>query len=228
MDINNYDRLNKKYIFSLYIVAFFCSIFVIISIVNLKGDMEFYKNSEQVNCIVKNKENKDKENIIQVSYNVGDNNILDEIVVSDNDFNSIHIGDKMEIFYNKSKPNECRMTTRSITNILIIMLILFFIQVASIVIAIFYSIRIRTNKELIISNNVIETKFSRLEFKNSIFGNQRINYVYCKANVNGEKKKFKSIGFTNKPKPLNDTSVIRVYIDDKNNYLVNIYDLIEE
>ena len=138
MDINNYDRLNKKYIFSLYIVAFFCSIFVIILIVNLKGDMEFYKNSEQVNCIVKNKENKDKENIIQVSYKVGENNILDEIVVSDNDFNSIHIGDKMEIFYNKSKPNECRMTTRSITNILIIMLILFFIQVASIVIAIFY------------------------------------------------------------------------------------------
>ena len=75
-------------------------------------------------------------------------------------------------------------------------------------------------------NNTVDAKFYRLEFKNSIFGNERINYVYCKANINGEKRILKSIGFKEKPKPLNDTFNISVYIDNKNNYLVNIYDLI--
>ena len=45
--------------------------------------------------------------------------------------------------------------------------------------------------------------------------------------VNGEKRIFKSVGFKNKPKPLNDKSIINVYIDDKNNYLVNVYEIFE-
>ena len=63
-------------------------------------------------------------------------------------------------------------------------------------------------------------------FKNSIFTNKRIYFVYCKAVLNNEKKVFKSIGFKDKPKPLNDTSKIKVYVDNNNHYLVNIYDLI--
>ena len=224
--INNYDKVNKKFLSTLYIIAFICMIFIIVSVANSKKDMQFYKNAKQVNCLVKNKKKKDNKNIIRVSYKIGSKIYSGDIFVSNKEFDTIHIGDKMEIFYNTKKATDCRMTSHSMLNILMIIIILLIVMLICIVKGIFYSISIRTNQKLINENNVVDAKFYRLEFKKSIFGNDIINYVYCKAIVNEEKRIFKSIGFKEKPKPLNDTSNITVYIDNKNNYLVNIYDLI--
>lgn len=224
--INNYDKVNKKFLSALYLIAFICILFIILSIVNSKKDMQFHKNAKQVNCLVKNKNKKDSKNIIRVSYKIENKIYSCDIFVSDKEFDSIHIGDKMEIFYNTKNITDCRMTKHSMMNLLLILLMLFIIMIICILKAIFYSIRIRINQKLINENNTVDAKFYRLEFKNSIFANERINYVYCKANINGEKRILKSIGFKEKPKPLNDTSNISVYIDNKNNYLVNIYDLI--
>lgn len=226
IDIINYNKVNKKFLCFLYLTALSCLLFIVISIINSKKDMEFYKNTKQVNCLVTNKKSKDNENIIRVSYKISNKVYLSEIYVTNEEFDSIHIGDKVEIFYNKKRPSECRMNTRSVINLLVIVLLLVMTMIVCILIAIFYSIRIRTNRKLINDNNTIDAKFYRLEFKNSIFTNKRIYFVYCKAVLNNEKKVFKSIGFKDKPKPLNDTSKIKVYVDNNNHYLVNIYDLI--
>ena len=124
--------------------------------------------------------------------------------------------------YNKDNPRDVRTATKSLSSMIIIIIILSLVTILSLVGAILYYIRIRTNIRLIKDNNIVNATFYRLEFKNSIIGNERINYIYCK-----EKKIFKSVGFKNKPKPLNDQSIIDVYVDNKNNYLVDVCKIFE-
>ena len=75
------------------------------------------------------------------------------------------------------------------------------------------------------------TQFYRLEFRNSInpLEKNRVNRVFCKAKINDKKVIFKSITFVEKPKPLNDTTTIKVYIDKNKpeRYLVDLNDVIE-
>lgn len=225
--ISNYNKLNKKILVVLLSLSFVFSIFLVISITELNKNMDFYKNYEHVNGLIKNIREDENDKIIRVSYKIKDNLYSKDIDVESLEYTSVHIGDAIEIFYNKNNPSDARMATKSLSSIMIVIIMLSLITVASLAGAILYYIRIRTNIKLINNNQIVKAKFYRIEFKNSIIGNEKINYVYCKGIVNGEKRIFKSVGFRNKPKPLNDESIINVYVDNKRNYLVDVCEIFE-
>lgn len=220
--ITNYNQYNKKLILSLIGIFLISIICLIISVVNFSDDIEFYKYSKNVNALIKNKENKDNKNIIRVSYKVEDKIYSTDIIVTEKEFMSLHTGDMLEIFYNEKNPIENMTTKRSVASVLFIIVLLVIVIICSIVFLIIYYSRIRTNRQLIRDNVSIETKFYRMEIKKSLLGSENIYYIYCKGKINNELKTFKSIGIKNKPKPLNDTSIINVYINNKGKYLVNI------
>ena len=224
-NITNYDKINKKVLYMLFIISLLTVIILFISFFSFADDMEFYKSSEHVNGLIKNKENKHGKKVIRVSYKVKSKIYSNDIYVSDKEYTSLHTGDSLEIFYNSNNPIDCRMTTRSMGNVIFIIFLLLFIAISSFTLGILYYKSIRTNKQLIKDNITIDTTFYRLEFKNSIFGNEKVNYIYCKGTYNNENRIFKSVGFKFKPKPLNDKSIIKVYINDKGKYLVKIDDL---
>lgn len=225
--INNYNQINKKALAITFSLAFICVLFLVISITELIHDKDFYTNSSHVNALVTNVNDTDNTREIRVSYKVNESLYTKDFLLKNGELSYVNIGDNLEIFYNKTNPKDARTSSKSLVSIVIIICLLSVATITLIVFGVIYYIRIRTNIKLIKINKTVEAKFYRLEFKNSIMGNERINYVYCKGIVNGEKKIFKSVGFKNKPKPLNDKSIINVYIDDKNNYLVNVYEIFE-
>ena len=88
-------------IFSLIGIFFISLICLIICVINFSDDIEFYKNSMNVNALIKNKDNKDNKNTIRVSYKVEDKIYSTDIIVSDEEFKALHTGDTLEIFYNE-------------------------------------------------------------------------------------------------------------------------------
>lgn len=225
--ITNYNQYNKKMIFSLIGIFFISLICLIICVINFSDDIEFYKNSMNVNALIKNKDNKDNKNTIRVSYKVEDKIYSTDIIVSDEEFKALHTGDTLEIFYNEKNPIENKTTKRSVASILFIIILLAIVIICSIVILILCYSRIRTNKQLIKDNISIETKFYRMEIKKSLLGNDNIYYIYCRGKINNETKIFKSIGIKHKPTPLNDTSTINVYVNNEGKYLVNLDGILE-
>lgn len=225
--ISNYNQLNKKRLALIFGLALLCVLFLVISITEFVSDMDFYKNYSHVNGLVTNVNEKNDNRVIRVSYKVNNESYIKDFELKNSELATINIGDGLEVFYNKNNPNDARTSSKSLASIIIIICMLSLAAIVFILVGLWYYIRIRTNIKLISNNKTVEAKFYRLEFRNSIMGNERINYVYCKGFVNGEKRIFKSVGFKNKPKPLNDKSTINVYVDDKNNYLVNVYEIFE-
>lgn len=225
--INNYNQINKKVLAITFAMALVCVLFLVISITELIQDKDFYTNSGHINALVTNVNDKENTREIRVSYKVNNSLYTKDFSLEKGELSYVNIGDTLDIFYNKTNPKDARTSSKSLVSMVIIISLLLVAAITLIVSGIVYYIRVRTNIRLININKTIEAKFYRLEFKNSLMSNERINYVYCKAIVNGEKRIFKSVGFKNKPKPLNDNSIINVYIDDKNNYLVNVYEIFE-
>ena len=171
-------------------------------------------------------------NLVRVAYTVKNRTYMKDLELTKEELGTMGIGDSIDVFYNSKKPSECKNTTRTVGSIYITVLMLLAAGIISIIINIRYYTRVRTNIRLIEENNYILAKFYRIEFKKPIIptSSKNINYVYCKGKIDGEKITFKSLGFKMKAKPLNDSSMIKVYIDKNNNsnYLVALDDIIGE
>ena len=234
MSTNNcfYNKLDKKILISLASIIALYFFFCVITCYNMSENMNFYRNAKHIGSIVKNiKEKEDGNRIIRVTYIVNKKTYNKDIEYNVSELGELEIGDTVSIFYNSTNPNEAHITTRTVGSVLLIMILLITILVILVLCLVYYYLRIKMNIKLINDNNFIMAKFQRLEFKNSMnpFSVGRVNRVYCKAKINGEKTIFKSIGFTGKPKPLNDTSMIKVYInkDDIKKYLVELDSIID-
>lgn len=234
METNNrfYNKLDKNILISLVSIIVLYFFFCVITCYNLCENMNFYSNAKHIGSIVKNiKDKEDGNRIIRVTYIVNKKTYNKDIEYNVAELGELEIGDTVSIFYNSQNPSEAQITTRTVGSVVIIILLLILIFVILVLCLVYYYMRIKMNIKLINDNNFVMAKFQRLEFKNSVnpFGNGRINRVYCKTKINDEKVIFRSIGFVGKPKPLNDTSMIKVYIDKNNikKYLVELDSIID-
>lgn len=234
MSSNNsfYNKLDKKVFASLIIINVMYFLFFIVTSYNLCENMEFYSNAKHIGSIVKNiKEMEDGNRVIRVSYIVDKKTYNKDIEYNISELGDVQIGDTVSIFYNSTNPGEAHITTRTTGGVIFTVGILLVILVICVLYTIYYYKRIKTNIKLIEDDNFIMAKFQRLEFRNSFnpFVNGKVNYVYCKTKIDDEKVVFKSMGFVEKPKPLNDTSMIKVYIDknDSKKYLVDLNSITE-
>lgn len=227
-----YNRLNKKIMISLIVIALMYMVFCIVTCLNICGNMDFYKNAKHVSSIVKNiKKENDSSRVIRVSYVVDKKTYVKDIEYDVAELGDVEIGDYVDIFYNSEKPQDAKLTTKTLGSVYITIILLISVGVIFVLFIVYYVLRININTKLLKDNNYVMTKFYRLEFRNSInpLEKNRVNRVYCKAKINDKKMIFKSITFVEKPKPLNDTSMIKVYIDKDNSerYLVDLNDVID-
>jgi len=227
-----YNKLDKKVLISLISITVVYFFFCIVTCFNLCENMNFYRNAKHIGSIVKNI--KDVENgnkVIRVTYIVDKKTYNKDIEYNMAELGEVEIGDTVSIFYNSTNPNEAEITTRTVGSVILVVMLVVAIFIILVLYDIYYVLKIKSNIKLINDNNFVMAKFQRLEFRNSMnpFIMGRVNRVYCKTKINNEKVVFKSMSFANKPKPLNDTSMIKVYIDKNNNknYLVDLESIID-
>ena len=229
---NFYNKLDKKVMASLISIIVMYLVFFIVTTYNMCENMEFYKNAKHIGSIVKNIKEIDNGNrIIRVTYIVDKKTYNKDIEYNISELGDVGIGDTVSIFYNSKNPAEAQITTRTVGGVLFTIAILAVILVILVLYTLYYYLRIKSNVKLIEDDNYVMARFQRLEFRNSFnpFVSGKVNRVYCKTKINDEKVIFKSMGFVEKPIPLNDTSMIKVYIDkeDKRRYLVDLESIIE-
>lgn len=227
-----YNKLDKKVFASLISIIVMYVIFFIVTSYNLCENMEFYRNARHIGSIVKNiKDLEDGNRVIRVTYIVDKKTYNKDIEYNISELGDVGIGDTVSIFYNSNDPSEAQITTRTVGGVIFTVGILFVILVIIVLYTLYYYLKIKSNIKLIEDDNFVMAKFQRLEFRNSFnpFVAGKVNYVYCKTKINDEKVVFKSLGFIEKPIPLNDTSMIKVYMDknDKRKYLVDLESIIE-
>ena len=227
-----YNKLDKKIFVSMIAVTVLYFVVCVVSCINIAANLNFYRNAKHIGGVVKNIKNDGNSNrVIRVAYIVDKKSYINDINYNVGELGEIEIGDTIDIFYNKKDPNEANITTKTVGSVYLTMFILVAVFVLLVIYIIKYYMRIKLNIRLIEEDNYVMAKFSRIEFKNSYnpFMIGRVNRVYCKAKINDDKKIFKSVAFAEKTKPLNDTSMIKVYIDknDTNKYLVDLNDIID-
>lgn len=206
-----------------------CSIFIALTFFD--KDLKFYENSVQVaGKVVKvyDDEHNQDNKIVKVAYEVNDKSFSKNLDVPTVDASRYKPADVIQVFYDANNPKDCRLNTRSLAGMYIILGILILLDALAIDKLVMYILSVKTNKTLCLNGHFVMATLTKVQTVTSITLNSlngEENYIIISRYIkDGTEYIFKSKKLKNNPQELIQNNEVKVFVDKKNykKYLVDV------